>query len=420
MSYKKLKAVGLFSGCGGLDLGFTQAGFEVIWANDFNQDAVNTYKKNLGNHIVCGDITQIPSTEIPDSFDVLLGGFPCQGFSIANSKRNMGDQRNFLYLEMLRIIKDKKPKFFVAENVKGLLSMEKGRIIDMIVSDFEKIGYNVSYKVLKASDYGVPQNRERIVIIGNNLGLKNPFPQKTHGLVNDLFDANLKPFIPVKDVVGHLSKIRTRDSPFELNGKIIYNHVARTNVADEFWGRKHKVNQHEICDYLKFWRNKSGWTTKKVDEHFGYAHTAGHWFRKDNNSGSIPNPSDWWELKKLLGFDDTYDAAVTELELKEIKFEQSLRINNWDLPSDTITATGPEIHPNRERRMSVRECAIIQTFPDDFIFTGSLGNMYKQIGNAVPVLLANKIAEVIKLELGKYGKPTKIKTNRVAREEIFE
>jgi DNA (cytosine-5)-methyltransferase 1 len=420
MSYKKLKVVGLFSGCGGLDLGFTQAGFEVIWANDFNQDAVNTYKINLGNHIVCGDITQIPSTEIPDNFDVLLGGFPCQGFSIANSKRNMGDQRNFLYLEMLRIIKDKKPKFFVAENVKGLLSMEKGRVIDMIVSDFEKIGYDVSYKVLKASDYGVPQNRERIVIIGNNLGLKNPFPQKTHGLVNDLFDAHLKPFIPVKDVVGHLSKIRTRDSPFELNGKIIYNHVARTNVADEFWGRKHKVNQHEICDYLKFWRNKSGWSTKKIDEHFGYAHTAGHWFRKDNNSGSIPNPSDWWELKKLLGFDDTYDAAVTELELKEIKFEQSLRINNWDLPSDTITATGPEIHPNRERRMSVRECAIIQTFPDDFIFTGSLGNMYKQIGNAVPVLLANKIAEVIKLALIKYEKPTKIKTNRVAREKIFE
>lgn len=422
MSNRKLKVVGLFSGCGGLDLGFTQAGFEVIWANDFNQDAVNTYKRNLGNHIICGDITQIPSSEIPNDFDVLLGGFPCQGFSIANSKRNMGDQRNFLYLEMLRIIKDKKPKFFVAENVKGLLSMEKGRVIDMIVSDFEKIGYDVSYKVLKASDYGVPQNRERVVIIGNNLGLKNPFPQKTHGFVNDLFNAYLKPYIPVMDVVGHLSKVRTRDSPFELSGKIIYNHVARTNVADEFWGRKHKVNQHEICDYLKFWRNKSGWSTKKIDEHFGYAHTAGHWFRKDNNSGSIPNPSDWWELKKILGFDETFDAAVTELELKEIKFEQSLRINNWELPSDTITATGPEIHPNRERRMSVRECAIIQTFPDDFIFTGSLGSMYKQIGNAVPVLLARKIAEVIKIELDEYEKPIgrTTKANRNTRAEIFE
>ena len=101
----------------------------------------------------------------------------------------------------------------------------------------------------------------------------------------------------------------------------------------------------------------------------------------------------------MLGFDNKFDKRVTELELKPIAFEQSLRINNWDTPSDTITATGPEIHPNMERRMSVRECAVIQTFPDDFIFYGSLGSMYKQIGNAVPVLLAEKIARVIKNQL---------------------
>ena len=113
--------------------------------------------------------------------------------------------------------------------------------------------------------------------------------------------------------------------------------------------------------------------------------------RKDNNSGSIPNPDDWKVLKKLLKFDDTYDKQVTELEEKTIVFEQSLRINNWEEPSDTITATGPEIHPNRKRRMSVRECAILQTFPDDFVFEGAIGSMYKQIGNAVPVDLAHKI-----------------------------
>ena len=337
----------------------------------------------------------------------------------------MEDERNFLYKELLRLIRDKQPKFFVGENVKGLLSMQQGKVIEMIIDDFKSLGYEVEYRLLKASDYGVPQNRERVVIIGNRLGLKNPFPEKTHGLVNNLLDENLKPYNTVKDSVGHLAKVRTRDASFDLNGKTIYNHIARTNVADKFWGRKHKVNQHEICDYLKFWRNKSGWSTKKVDEHFGYAHTAGHWFRKDNNSGSIPNPSDWWELKKILGFDDTYDKAVTELELKEIKFEQSLRINNWELPSDTITATGPEIHPNRERRMSVRECAIIQTFPDDFVFCGSLGNMYKQIGNAVPVLLAEKIAEVIKQELDTYeqsnrSKNNRIKEDRAIREGVFE
>jgi DNA (cytosine-5)-methyltransferase 1 len=273
--------------------------------------------------------------------------------------------------------------------------MQKGKVFEMILDDFKSLGYTVDYRVLKASDYGVPQNRERVVIIGNRLGLENIFPEKTHGLSSDLLSNKLKPYVAVKDVVGHLLNVRPRDKSFELDGKIIHNHVARTNVHDTFWGRKHKVNQHEICDYLKFWRNKSGWTTKRVDEHFGYAHTAGHWFRKDNNSGSIPNPSDWWELKKILGFDDTYDKAVTELVLKPISFEQSLRISNWDRPSDTITATGPEIHPKKERRRSVRECAIIQTFPDDFIFKGSLGNMYKQIGNAVPVLLGKRIGEII-------------------------
>ena len=411
---RKYKIVSLFAGCGGLDLGFIRAGFEIIWANDFCKDAVKTYKNNIGNHIICGDITRILSSSIPDDFDILLGGFPCQGFSVANIKRNMDDKRNFLYQELLRLIKDKQPKFFIGENVKGLLLMQKGQIIDMIINDFKSLGYNVEYRVLKASDYGVPQNRERVFIIGNRLGIENPFPKKTHGLVNDLFNGLLKPYISVKDVVGYLANIRTRDKPFKLHGEIVYNHVARTNVADKFWARKYLINQHEICDYLKYWRNKSNWSTKKIDEYFGYAHTAGHWFRKDNNSGSIPKPSDWWKLKEILGFDDKYDKAVTELELKEIRFEQSLRINNWELPSDTITATGPEIHPNRKRRMSVRECAILQTFPNDFIFSGSLASMYRQIGNAVPILLAQKIAEGIKLELKKYEKK-KTQRNRKIR-----
>lgn len=422
---RKYKIASLFSGCGGLDLGFIQAGFEVVWANDFFKEAVETYQNNIGNHIVFGDITQIPSNVIPDDFDILLGGFPCQGFSVANINRSMEDARNFLYKELLRVLKDKRPKFFIAENVKGLLSMQKGKVINMIIDDFKSIGYNVDYKLLKASDYGVPQHRERVIIIGNRLGLQNSFPKRTHAQTENFFDNELKPYVSVKNAVGHLANIRTRDVSFELGEKIIHNHVARNNVADKFWGRKHKVNQHEICDYLKFWRNKSGWSTKNIDKHFGYAHTAGHWFRKDNNSGSIPNPQDWWELKKILGFDDTYDSAVTEMELKEIKFEQSLRINNWDKPSDTITATGPEIHPNKKRRMSVRECAILQTFPDDFIFYGSLGNMYKQIGNAVPVLLAKKIARVIKKELDKYEQTEsntikKIKAHRTVKTKILK
>lgn len=422
----KLKVVSLFSGAGGMDLGFVNAGFEIIWANDFFEDAVNSYRKNIGKHIVHGDITKISSSDIPDGADVIIGGFPCQGFSVANTRRSMEDQRNFLYKEMLRVIKDKKPKFFVAENVKGLLSMEKGKVIEMIKKDFESLGYTVDARLLNAAQYGVPQARERVVIIGNNLGVENPYPIETH-FVEGVSKSNdgLLPAMTTEQAIGFLSNVKITkneihidkdkltqhanqtnlsqvNSLYEILGidnhnddLVIKNHVASENVADTFWGRKYEVNQHDICDYLRYWRDKSGWTTKKVDEHFGYAHTAGHWFRKDNNSGSIPKPEDWWELKKILGFDDKYDEVVTSMVEKEIQFEQSLRITNWDRPSDTITATSPEIHVNKMRRLSARECAILQTFPLNYEFTGSLNKMYTQIGNAVPVKLASLIANGI-------------------------
>lgn len=391
------KVVSLFSGAGGMDLGFIKAGFKVIWANDFFKEATDTYKLNIGKHIIHGDITQIQSCEIPDDPDIVIGGFPCQGFSVANTKRSMEDKRNFLYKEMLRIIRDKKPKFFVAENVKGILSIEKGKVFEMIKSDFENLGYKVDYKLLNAAEYGVPQTRERVIIIGNRVGLENVFPEKTHYINNPI--EGLKPAKTVEETIGFLSDVRISQFPIKVNNKVIYNHNASTNVSDKFWARKYEINQADICDYLKKWRDKSGWTTKKVDEHFGYAHTAGHWFRKDNKSGSIPKPDDWWELKKILKFDDKYDKQVTTFIEKEIKYEQSLRITNWDRPSDTITATSPEIHVNKMRRLSVRECASIQTFPDDFVFTGSLNRMYTQVGNAVPVLLAEKIAEKVMEQL---------------------
>ena len=423
----KLKVVSLFSGAGGMDLGFINSGFEIIWANDFFREAVDSYRKNIGKHMIYGDITKISSKDIPDGADVIIGGFPCQGFSVANTKRSMEDKRNFLYREMLRIIEDKNPKFFVAENVKGILSIEKGKVFEMIKSDFEKLGYKVNARILNAAEYGVPQARERVVIIGNRIGVENPFPEKTH-YIDKKIDG-LFPAITTEQAIGFLSKIKlshkeriiTREDiekhiretgivdvegfyrvlgiEEDFDEVKILNHIASENVADTFWGRKYEVNQHDICDYLRYWRDKAGWTTKKVDDHFGYSYTAGHWFRKDNNSGSIPNPDDWWELKKILGFDDKYDEAVTTLVEKEIKFEQSLRITNWDRPSDTITATSPEIHVNKKRRLSARECAILQSFPVNYEFTGSINKMYTQIGNAVPVVLATKIAEKIKQTL---------------------
>lgn len=441
----KLKVISLFSGAGGMDLGFLNAGFEIIWANDFFKDAVNSYRKNVGKHIVYGDITKISDKDIPDGADVIIGGFPCQGFSVANIKRSMKDRRNFLYKEMLRIIADKKPKFFVAENVKGLLSIENGKVFKMIKSDFENlkdkngnpIGYNVDARILNAAEYGVPQNRERLVIMGNRIGIDNPYPKPTHYIETSLNSKNLLPAMTTKQAIGFLlnKKITNNEiiiSKKELEEHIqkmniadvlgfyanlgvsqneekytIKNHIASENVADKFWGRKYEVNQHDICNYLRYWRDKSGWTTKKVDEHFGYSYTAGHWFRKDNNSGSIPKPEDWWELKKIFGFDDKYDKQVTTLIEKKIKFEQSLRITNWDRPSDTITATSPEIAVNKKRRLSVRECAILQTFPLGYEFTGSLNKMYTQIGNAVPVRLATQIANEICKAIEKYNESNK-------------
>ena len=395
---KKFRVISLFSGAGGMDLGFINAGFDIVWANDFFKEAVESYKKNVDDRIIYGDITKIDSSEMPDDIDLVIGGFPCQGFSVANTKRSMKDERNFLYKEMLRVIDDKKPKFFVAENVKGILSMKKGKVFDMIKKDFKKLGYNVDARLLNAAEYGIPQARERVVIIGNRIGVENPYPKPTHWVDSKKYESKkgLEDPVTVEQTIGFLSNVRLSDKPITLeNGMIIYNHMAATNVYDKFWGRKYKVKQEDICDYLKMWRDKAGYTTKKVDDHFGYKYTAGHWFRKDNHSGSIPKPSDWWELKKILGFDNKYEKKVTTMVEKEIKFEQSLRITNWDRPSDTITATSPEIHINRERRLSARECAMLQTFPMDYEFVGSLNVVYRQIGNAVPVKLAEQIAKGI-------------------------
>lgn len=176
-----MRVVSLFSGAGGLDLGFKMAGHEIIWANDLYEDAVETYKHNLGDHIVCEDISKIDAEEIPEC-DIIIGGFPCQGFSVANMKRHETDERNALYKQLIRVIDAKKPKFFLAENVKGLTNLAKGSVFQMILSDFSALGYKVSYRVLNAADYGVPQTRQRVIIIGvrNDVDFEYIFPNPTN------------------------------------------------------------------------------------------------------------------------------------------------------------------------------------------------------------------------------------------------
>lgn len=176
-----MKVVSLFSGAGGLDLGFVMAGHEIIWANDLYEDAVETYRHNIGNHIVCEDISKINEKDIPDC-DIVIGGFPCQGFSVANTKRHENDERNELYKQLVRVIKAKKPKFFLAENVKGITNLAKGKVFEMILDDFESMGYVVKHRILNAADFGVPQTRQRVIIIGvrNDIDFEYEYPEPTH------------------------------------------------------------------------------------------------------------------------------------------------------------------------------------------------------------------------------------------------
>ena len=306
---KQLEVVSLFSGAGGLDLGFKKAGFKIVWANDFDKDAVATYKKNIGNECICGDISLIDSKDIP-ACDVIIGGFPCQGFSMANKNRNVLDERNKLYLQYIRILKDKKPKYFVAENVKGILSLGQGMVIKAIINDFSEAGYNVSYKMLNAADYGVPQTRQRVIIVGvrKDLNTDFEFPKPTNSKKGD---NGLPKWITVSEA---LKGIPDPDGP----------------DADT-------VPNNEYSEYKVNPRNYTG-----------------H------------------------------------------------RSTDPDKPSPTILARGNGgggvcaiPHPNGNRRMTVRESAIIQTFPLQFEFVGRRGSTYRQVGNAVPVKLASKIAESI-------------------------
>ena len=181
-----MKVVSLFAGIGGFDLGFVQAGHQILWANDIWRDAAETYKLNFGDQIVCQDVKDISTDVIPDC-DIIIGGFPCQGFSLANQKRNELDERNSLYLEFVRILRDKQPPYFIAENVKGILSLGKGSVFQTILKDFSDIGYDVKPTVLNAADYGVPQTRERVLIFGTrrDFSLKIEFPPKaTHQKLN--------------------------------------------------------------------------------------------------------------------------------------------------------------------------------------------------------------------------------------------
>ncbi|MDO4436190.1 MAG: DNA cytosine methyltransferase [Cardiobacteriaceae bacterium] len=190
------KILSLFSGCGGLDLGFHMAGYETIWANDFSPFACQTFRKNIGDVIIEGDIEQIDPNDknIPDC-DIILGGFPCQDFSMIWKQPGLNGERGNLYKSFLRFVNAKKPKVFVAENVKGLLTANKKKAIQQIITDFENCGYFVSAKLYNFAEFGVPQFRERVLIVGIRLdtGFDFQHPMPTH-TSSDKVSGSLKPY----------------------------------------------------------------------------------------------------------------------------------------------------------------------------------------------------------------------------------
>lgn len=325
-----MRAISLFSGAGGLDLGFMRAGFDIVWANDDFREAVETYKHNIGEHVIFGDISAVDPDEIPEA-EVIIGGFPCQGFSVANMKRAKSDGRNQLYLEFVRMLLAKRPRFFIAENVKGILSLEGGQVFRTIREDFARAGYRTAYALLNAADYGVPQRRERVFLFGVQEGVEANLatfpPAPTHAPPGRAAALGLLPWVTVGDA---LARIPEPDQPHELT-----NH-----------------------DYTKYKLRFNGYL--------------GH----------------------------------REIDPR--------------LPSPTITARGDSRggvvilhHPGNHRRMSVREVAIVQSFPLDFHFCGSRTAGYRQVANAVPPLLAAAVAGSVAKCAS--GRGTKVQLREPAR-----
>lgn len=330
------KIVSLFSGCGGLDLGLEMSGFKVVWANDLEKHAVATYQHNIGN-IVEGDIKNIDVKDIPEC-DVLVAGFPCQPYSSAGNRLGVEDERGTLYEECLRVINDKKPKAVIFENVRGILSIKNkdgSLLLDSIINFLEAIkpGYRVQYKLLKASDYGVPQQRYRVVFVAfrNDLNVRYEFPRPTH----------------------------SPDDPSLTVGSII-------NVP------KGTPNQDEVWEF-----------SPQSKALIPYIREGGSW--KDIPYEILPP-----RLKRIR--DDMKKYRAPNFYRRFARNE----INGTITAAATPENCGI-IHPLEDRRYSIREIARIQSFPDDFVFVSdSLASKYKMIGNAVPPLLGKAIGYSLK------------------------
>jgi len=334
----------LFSGCGGLSLGLQQAGFNIKLAIDNWGDALETFKKNhknskiLNANLATLNFSFVEKKFLKDGIDIIVGGPPCQGFSISG-KRDPNDARNMLYMSFVKSVKYFKPKVFLMENVPNLASMNNGAIKNNIIKDFEKLGYNVFYKILLASDYGVPQNRKRLFIVGFKENILYNFP------------------IPIK--------LTTKISTYEA-----IDDLPENSLID---GSAYPVNS--VSEYQKKMRNKSN----SIFNHQITKHSE----RTQRIISLVPDGGNYKDLP--LEFQNTRKVNIAWTRYNSKK------------PSFTIdTGHRHHFHYSYNRVPTVRESARLQSFPDNFIFLKSKTSQYKQVGNAVPPLMSMHIGNSIK------------------------
>jgi DNA (cytosine-5)-methyltransferase 1 len=344
-----LKVVSLFSGCGGLDIGFAKAGFTITYANDNDKTVWETYEKNHGIAVDRRSLFKINSSEIPNA-DGIIGGPPCQSWSLAGKMRGIRDERGQLFHEYARVLRDKSPLFFLAENVPGIVSRTHIKEFKKLLSKLSGLGYNITYKLVDARNYGIPQERKRVIIVGykKDLRLHFTFPAETHTRYGELTleGKRKQKWVTLQDAIGDLPTPLPALTKNKTNGEIIYpNH-------EYMIGRFSSI-------YMSRNRRK-GWDQQSFTIQAGGRHAPLH-----------PSSS---EMIKVEG-------------------------NLWKFKD-----------PTNYRRLSVRECARIQTFPDNFIFYyKNIADAYKMIGNAVPVRLAQVIAEKIYSDLKPFAEnPTVI------------
>lgn len=339
--------IDLFAGAGGMSLGARLAGVDVQIAVEADPHAARTY---LHNHkpqygLFDDDIRKFQKVELEAKGQptVVFGGPPCQGFSTSNQKtRSAENENNWLFKEFFRVVKDYQPDWVVFENVRGLLETEKGLFVEIILEEFHKLGYETSYELLHATDYGIPQNRARFFIVGSRHGETYQFPSAT---------ALEK--VSVQDAIGDLPALSNGASSCYLN----YESTASSEYAKEMRGGLEGCSNHLVT------RNNS-----LIIERYKHIPQGGNW-------ESIP--------EELMGNYKDRTRCHTGIYRRLELSKPSVVIGNY--------RKNMLIHPTQDRGLSVREAARIQSFPDDFTFQGSIGFQQQQVGNAVPPLLAEAV-----------------------------